>query len=158
LGWASVTRLMGSRSGPEAETPQHSANLTRQYRLPSKIAKLRQCMFLFGRLLHSSHNTDYGPCGIAVRSNIRASSCFYVDKSASGGTPEYFWIITLDFWTESATRLCGGIECRPQQGVRERNGKYSVNGILSDIPSSGIFRVVGSSRFLKPMKSRGRSC
>jgi hypothetical protein len=28
-------------------------------------------------------------------------------------------------------------------GVSARNGKYSVNGILSDIPSSGIFRVVG---------------
>jgi hypothetical protein len=27
--------------------------------------------------------------------------------------------------------------------VTSRNGKYSVNGILSDIPSSGIFRVVG---------------
>jgi hypothetical protein len=30
-----------------------------------------------------------------------------------------------------------------QLGVRARNGQYSVNGILSDIPSSGIFRVVG---------------
>ncbi|MGA8657230.1 MAG: hypothetical protein WB586_13875, partial [Chthoniobacterales bacterium] len=30
-----------------------------------------------------------------------------------------------------------------QRGVISRNGKYSVNGILSDIPSSGIFRVVG---------------
>jgi hypothetical protein len=28
-------------------------------------------------------------------------------------------------------------------GVHTRNGMYSVNGILHDIPSSGIFRVVG---------------
>ena len=34
-------------------------------------------------------------------------------------------------------------ELGAQIGLRARNGKYSVNGILSDIPSSGIFRVVG---------------
>jgi hypothetical protein len=35
---------------------------------------------------------------------------------------------------------------QPAPGLQEektRNGQYSVNGILSDIPSSGIFRVVG---------------
>jgi len=33
--------------------------------------------------------------------------------------------------------------CTVIVGSCTRNGKYSVNGILSDIPSSGIFRVVG---------------
>ena len=46
----------------------------------------------------------------------------------------------------------GNSDC-PVSGVTNRNGKYSVNGILSDIPSSGIFRVVDSYRFPEPMKS-----
>jgi hypothetical protein len=38
----------------------------------------------------------------------------------------------------------------------ERNGKYSVNGILSDIPSSGIFRV-RASNWLRVCVSLGRT-
>jgi hypothetical protein len=41
-------------------------------------------------------------------------------------------------------KILSAQECdRCTVGVRARNGKYSVNGILSDIPSSGIFRVGG---------------
>jgi hypothetical protein len=41
--------------------------------------------------------------------------------------------------------------------VRARNGKYSVNGILSDMPSSGIFRVASLRRSPESMKSGSAS-
>ena len=40
---------------------------------------------------------------------------------------------------------------RDREGVVSPNPRYSVNGISGDIPSSGIFRVVGSYRRLDPI-------
>ena len=51
--------------------------------------------------------------------------------------------LRMDEWTDKQTNArCTRLYLLVENGVTARNGKYSVNGILSDIPSSGIFRVV----------------